>query len=120
MAWQDCRPHYTGIRFDGTNFDSWQFGVRLVLESEELWNIVKGNEVKPQPVSQFCPRLKIMSVSHDVSEVENFSFLDDSSFVSGLVSQNGFSKSYFLSITCKFFVININQYSCDAAPRNRI
>ncbi len=53
MAGQDGRPHYTGIRFDGTNFDSWHFGVRLVLQSEELWTIVKGNEVKPQPVSHF-------------------------------------------------------------------
>ncbi|KAK4004199.1 hypothetical protein OUZ56_005941 [Daphnia magna] len=50
MAGQDGRPHYTGIRFDGTNFDSWQFGVRLVLQSEELWTIVKGNEMKPQPI----------------------------------------------------------------------
>jgi hypothetical protein len=51
MAGQDNRPHYTGIKFDGTNFESWQFGVRLVLQSEELWNNAKGNELKPQPVS---------------------------------------------------------------------
>ncbi len=80
-----------------------QFGVRLVLQSEELWTIVKGNEVKPQPVSQFCPRLKIMSVSHDVSEVENFSFLDDSSFVSGLVSQNGFFEILFSIYNLQIF-----------------
>lgn len=51
MAGQDNRPHYTGIKFDGTNFESWQFGVRLVLQSEELWNIAKGNELKPQPIN---------------------------------------------------------------------
>lgn len=34
---QDGRTPYTGLRFDGTNFDSWQFGVKLVIQSEELW-----------------------------------------------------------------------------------
>jgi hypothetical protein len=53
MAGQDNRPHYTGVRFDGTNFGSWEFGVRLILQSEELWNIVKGRELKPEPVSFF-------------------------------------------------------------------
>ena len=66
MAGQDNRPHYTGVRFDGTNFGSWEFGVRLILQSEELWNIVKGRELKPEPVSFFSPSLEVLR--DDVSE----------------------------------------------------
>ena len=44
-----------------------------------------------------------MSVSHDVSEVENFSFLDDSSFVSGLVSQNGIFEILFSIYNLQIF-----------------
>jgi hypothetical protein len=62
MAGQDSRPHYTGIRFDGTNFESWRFGVRLVLQSEELWTIVKGNDLKPQPVSLISFYFPVMHV----------------------------------------------------------
>ncbi len=36
----------------------WEFRVRLILQSEELWNIVKGRELKPEPVSLFFFLLK--------------------------------------------------------------
>jgi hypothetical protein len=44
------RTPYTGLRFDGSSFDSWQFGVKLAVQSEELWGIVKGTELMPEPV----------------------------------------------------------------------
>lgn len=47
---QDGRPSYTGVWFDGTNFDSWQFGVKLAIQSEELWRIVNGTELRPEPI----------------------------------------------------------------------
>jgi hypothetical protein len=44
MARQDSRAQNTGIRFDGKNFESWHFGVRLVLQSE-LWHTTKQKKV---------------------------------------------------------------------------
>ncbi|KZR99918.1 Uncharacterized protein APZ42_004024, partial [Daphnia magna] len=49
---QDGRPSYTGVWFDGTNFDSWQFGVKLAIQSEELWRIVNGTELRPEPIRE--------------------------------------------------------------------
>ncbi|EFX63416.1 hypothetical protein DAPPUDRAFT_320841 [Daphnia pulex] len=62
---QDGRPSYTGVRFDGTNFDSWQFGVKLAIQSEELWRIVNGTHaVLPceMPLSSATPRLRFLPV----------------------------------------------------------
>ena len=52
---QDGRPPYSGVRFDGTNFDSWQFGVKLAVQSEESWGIVNGTEPKPNPIIVSLP-----------------------------------------------------------------
>jgi hypothetical protein len=41
---------YTGLYFDGTNFDSWQFGMRLTLQSDELWLTTNGTETRPETV----------------------------------------------------------------------
>ena len=41
---------YTGLYFDGTNFDSWQFGMRLALQSDELWLTTNGTETRPETV----------------------------------------------------------------------
>ena len=49
------KPPFTGLRFDGTNFDSWQFGVKLAIQSEELWGIVNGTELKPDPIRVSLP-----------------------------------------------------------------
>jgi hypothetical protein len=45
---QDGRPPYTWLHFYGTNFDSWQFDIKLAIQSEELWGIVSPTEPKPQ------------------------------------------------------------------------
>lgn len=35
-------------KFDGNNFHLWKFKMQLVLEEKELWDIVIGNECKPE------------------------------------------------------------------------
>jgi hypothetical protein len=42
------KMEYTGLHFDGTNFNSWQFGIKLAIQSEELWGIVSPTEPQPK------------------------------------------------------------------------
>jgi hypothetical protein len=46
---KDGRRH---IRWclDGRNYESWKFGMKLALQSDELWGIVDGTEEKPDVV----------------------------------------------------------------------
>ena len=45
-------PHIT-IKFDGTNFPSWRYGIWLILEKAKLTTIVNGTEPMPVEVSFF-------------------------------------------------------------------
>lgn len=39
------------VKFDGTNFPSWKYGVWLLLEKYQLIPIVEGKEKKPTEVN---------------------------------------------------------------------
>nr|CAG4634629.1 EOG090X01LU [Alona affinis] len=41
---------FHGVVLLRTNFDSCEFGVKVVLQSEELWTVAIGNEIKLQPI----------------------------------------------------------------------
>ncbi|EFX79168.1 hypothetical protein DAPPUDRAFT_104652 [Daphnia pulex] len=43
---KDGRRHI-GWCLDGRNYESWKFGMKLALQSDELWGIVDGTEQKP-------------------------------------------------------------------------
>ncbi|KAI9552665.1 hypothetical protein GHT06_020537 [Daphnia sinensis] len=43
---KDGRRH-VGWCLDGRNYESWKFGMKLALQSDELWGIVDGTEQKP-------------------------------------------------------------------------
>ncbi len=79
---QDGRPPYTGVRFDGDNFDSWQFGVKLAIQSEDLWSIVSGAETKParEPVS-VDPKFVRMYNAVDNSSLQNYFFANIAVYV---------------------------------------
>ncbi|EFX64079.1 hypothetical protein DAPPUDRAFT_118564 [Daphnia pulex] len=42
----EVRRHI-GWWLDGRNYESWKFGMKLALQSDELWGIVDGTEQKP-------------------------------------------------------------------------
>ncbi len=46
---KDGRRH-VGLFLDGKNYDSWKFGIKLALQSDELWGVVTGTERKPELV----------------------------------------------------------------------
>lgn len=57
------------VKFDGSNFQQWKFGCKLLLESFNLLDIVDGVEKIPAAVSYsfFCLRVKIVSFTHALS-----------------------------------------------------
>jgi hypothetical protein len=46
---KDGRRH-VGLYLDAKNYDSWKFGIKLALQSDELWGVVNGTERKPELV----------------------------------------------------------------------
>ena len=46
---KDGRRHIEWC-LDGRNYESWKFGMKLALQSDELWGIVDGTEEKPDVV----------------------------------------------------------------------
>ncbi len=48
---KDGRRHI-GWCLDGKNYESWKFGMKLALQSDELWEIVDGTETQPVVVSK--------------------------------------------------------------------
>ena len=47
----DGRRH-VGWCLDGKNYESWKFGMKVALQSDELWGVVEGSELKPDVVSK--------------------------------------------------------------------
>jgi hypothetical protein len=43
--------HHIGLYFHGTNIDSWQFGMKLALQSDEPWQVTNGTEAKPETIN---------------------------------------------------------------------
>ena len=46
---KDGRRHIEWC-LDGRNYESWKFGMKLALQSDELWGIVDGTQEKPDMV----------------------------------------------------------------------
>ena len=62
------------VKFDGTNFSSWKFGIWMFLEKHKLIQVVEGTETKPAEVIQTVVHmhthpLSVMRVPHNVTHV---------------------------------------------------
>lgn len=45
-------PQYGTIeKFEGKNFMLWKFKVETLFKAKELWGLVSGKEVKPNPIN---------------------------------------------------------------------
>jgi hypothetical protein len=47
---KDGRRHVVWC-LDGKNYASWKFGMKLALQSDELWEVVNGTQRQPAKVS---------------------------------------------------------------------
>jgi hypothetical protein len=47
---KDCHRHVVWC-LDGKNYASWKFGMKLALQSDELWEVVDGTQRQPDVVS---------------------------------------------------------------------
>lgn len=54
MSPRHTMTHYAGKnnyeieKFNGTNFHLWKFKIQMILEEKDLWDIVSGDETKPE------------------------------------------------------------------------
>jgi hypothetical protein len=64
------------VKFDGSNFQQWKFGCRLLLESFNLLDIVDGVEKIPAAVSFFCLRVNCFNYSCTFSQDSNQKLID--------------------------------------------
>jgi hypothetical protein len=63
---KDSRRH-VGLFLDGKNYDSWKFGIKLALQSDDLLGVVNGTERKPELVRTDIVYICMLSTCHPTS-----------------------------------------------------
>src|SRR5690349_425707 len=50
------KSKYAMEKFNGKNFHLWKFKIQMILEEKDLWDIVSGDETKPEEVDNDTAR----------------------------------------------------------------